>query len=71
MRNSLPRLQNATRLSRLAIAPHTPIGSKHEPVPAVTSQVPPLTLLLAQDEAEPTQTTVIRHEAKWRIPKDP
>ena len=31
--------------------------------------VPPLTLLLAPNEAKPTQTTVIQHGAKWRIPK--
>ena len=52
-----------------ATAPYTPIGSKHEPVPPVTGQVPPLTLLLAPHEAKPTQTAVIRHRAKWRIPK--
>ena len=52
-----------------ATAPYTPIGSKHEPVPPVTGQVPPLTLVLAPNEAKPTQTTVIRHKAKWRIPK--
>ena len=49
--------------------PHTPTGSKHEPVPRVMGPVPPLTLLLAPNEAKPTQTTVIHHEAKWRIPK--
>ena len=31
--------------------------------------VPPLTLLLAPNEAKTTQTTVIHHGAKWRIPK--
>ena len=48
-----------------ATAPYTPAGSKQEPVPLVTGKVPPLTLLLAK----PTQTTVIRHGARWRIPK--
>ena len=42
-----------------ATAPRTPIGSKHQP----------LTLLLAPNEAKPTQTTTIRHDIKWRIPK--
>ena len=32
--------------------------------------VPPLTLLLASNNAKPTQTTVIHHGTKWRIPKD-
>ena len=49
--------------------PYAPTGSKHEPVPPVTGPVPPLTLLLAPNEAKPTQTTVIHHGAKWRIPK--
>ena len=49
--------------------PYAPHGSKHEPVPPVTGLVPPLTLLLAPNEAKPTQTTVIHHGAKWRIPK--
>ena len=31
--------------------------------------VPPLTLLLPPNEAKPTQTTVIHHGAKWRIPE--
>ena len=35
----------------------------------MTGPVPPLTLLLAPNEAKPTQTTVIHHGAKWRIPK--
>ena len=51
-----------------ARAPSTPTGSKHEPVPPVTGQVPPLTLLLAPNEAKPTQTSVIRRGAMWRIP---
>ena len=49
--------------------PYAPTGSKHEPVPPVTGLVPPLTLLLAPNEAKPTQPTVIHHGAKWRIPK--
>ena len=36
--------------------PYAPNGSKHEPVPPVTGPVPPLTLLLAPNEAKPTQT---------------
>ena len=52
-----------------ATPPYTPTSSKHEPVPPVTCPVPPLTLLLAPNEAKPTQTTVIHHEAEWRIPK--
>ena len=52
-----------------ATPPYAPTGSKHEPVPPVTGSVPPLTLLLAPNEAKPTQTTVIHHGAKWRIPK--
>ena len=35
----------------------------------MTGPVPPLTLLLAPTEAKPTQTTIIHHGAKWRIPK--
>ena len=45
-----------------ATPPYAPTGSKHEPVPPVTGPVPPLTLLLAPNEAKPTQTTVIHHE---------
>ena len=52
-----------------ATPPYAPSGSKHEPVPPVTGPVPTLTLLLARHEAKPTQTTVIHHGAKWRIPK--
>ena len=52
-----------------ATPPYTPSGSKHEAVPPVTGPVPPLILLLAQNEAKPTQTTVIHCRAKWRIPK--
>ena len=52
-----------------ATPPYTPTGSKHEPVPPVTGPVPPLTLLLARNEAKPTQTTVIHQGAKWRRPK--
>ena len=52
-----------------ATPPYAPTDSKHEPVPLVTGPVPPLTLLLAPNEAKPTQTTVIHHGAKWRIPK--
>ena len=52
-----------------ATPPYAPTGSKHEPVPPVMGPVPPLTLLLAPNEAKPTQTTVIHHGAKWRIPK--
>ena len=37
--------------------------------PPSTGPVPPLTLLLAPNEAKPTQTTVIHHGTKWRIPK--
>ena len=52
-----------------ATRPYAPTGSKHEPVSPVTGPVPPITLLLAPYEAKPTQTTVIHHGAKWRIPK--
>ena len=52
-----------------ATPPDTPTGWKHEPVPPVTGPVPPLTLLLAPNAAKPTQTTIIHHGAKWRIPK--
>ena len=52
-----------------ATPPCAPTGSKHGPVPPVKGPVPPLTLLLAPHEAKPTQTTVIHHGAKWRIPK--
>ena len=52
-----------------ATPPCAPTGSKHEPVPPVAGPVPPLTLPLAPNEAKPTQTTVIHHGAKWRIPK--
>ena len=52
-----------------AAPPYAPTGSEHEPVPPVTGPVPPLTLLLASNEAKPTQTTVIQHGAEWRIPK--
>ena len=52
-----------------ASPPYTPGGSKHKPVPPVTGPVPPLPLLLAPNDAKPTQTTVIHHEAKWRIQK--
>ena len=52
-----------------ATPPYAPTGSKHEPVTPVTGPVPPLTLLLALNEAKPTQTTVIHQGAKQRIPK--
>ena len=52
-----------------ATPPYAPNDSKHEPVPPVMGPVPPLTLLLAQNEAKPTQTTVILHGAKWRVPR--
>ena len=52
-----------------ATPPPAPTGSKHEPVLPVTGPVQPLTLLLAPNEAKPTQTTVIHHGAKWCIPK--
>ena len=52
-----------------ATPPYAPSGLKHEPVSPVTDAVPPLTLLLALNEAKPTQTTVIHHGAKWCIPK--
>ena len=52
-----------------ATEPYTPTGSKHKPVPLVTSQVPPLTLLLSPNKAKPTQTTVIHHGAQWGIRK--
>ena len=52
-----------------ATPPYAPNGSKHEPVPPVMGPVPPLTLLLAPNEAKPTQTTVIHRGAKWRISK--
>ena len=57
-----PRLISAT-------PPYAPTSSKHEPVPPVTGAVPPLTLLLAPNEAKPTQTTVIHQGAKWHILK--
>ena len=40
-----------------ATPPYAPTGSKHEPVPPVKGPVPPLTLLLAPNEAKRTQTT--------------
>ena len=52
-----------------ATPPCAPTGSKHEPVPPLTGPVPPLTLLVALHEGKPTQTGVIHHGAKWRIPK--
>ena len=52
-----------------ATPPYAPTGWQHEPVPPVTGQVPPLTLLLDPNEAKTTQTTVIHHGAEWRIPK--
>ena len=52
-----------------ATPPYAPTGWKHEPVPPVAGPVPPLTLLLALNEAKPTQTTLIHYGAKWRIPK--
>ena len=52
-----------------ATAPYIPVGSKQGPVPPVTGKIPPLTLPLAPNEANPTQTTVIRHGATWRTPK--
>ena len=52
-----------------ATPPYTATDSKHEPVPPVTGPVAPLTLPLAPNEAKHTETTVIHHEAKWRIPK--
>ena len=52
-----------------ATPPYAHTGWKHETVPPVTGPVPPLTLLLAPNEAKPMQTTVIHHGAKWRIPK--
>ena len=52
-----------------ATPPYAPNGSKHEPIPPLTGPVPPLTILLALNEAKTTQTTVIHHGAKWRIPK--
>ena len=52
-----------------ATPPYAPTGSKHEPVPPGTGPVPPLTLLLAPNEAKPTKTTVIHQGAKWRIQK--
>ena len=52
-----------------ATPPYAPTGSKHEPVPPVAGPVPPLTLLLAPNEAKHTQTTGIHRRAKWRIPK--
>ena len=52
-----------------ATPPYAPTGSTHEPVHPVAGLVPPLTLLLAPNEAKPTPTTVIHHGAKWRIRK--
>ena len=52
-----------------ATPPSTPNGWKHEPVPPLPGPVPPLIILLDPNEAKPTQTTVIHHGAKWRIPK--
>ena len=57
------------RCSVPATAPYTRIGLKHEPNPPLTGQVPLLTLPLTSSEAKPTRTTIIRHGAKWRIPK--
>ena len=51
------------------MAPYTPVGSKEEPVPQVTGTVPPLTILFVRNESKTTQTTVIRHGAKWPTPK--
>ena len=45
--------------------PYAPTGSKHEPVPPVTGPVPPLTLLLAPNEAKPTQTH--RHPPRGKM----
>ena len=52
-----------------ATLPYTTTVSKHEPGPPVRGPVPPLTLLLAPNDAKPTQTTVIHQGAKSRIPK--
>ena len=52
-----------------ATPPYAPTGLKHKPLLPVAGPVPPLTLLLALNEAKPKQTTVIDHGAKWRIPK--
>ena len=52
-----------------ATPPYAPTSSTHKPLPPVAGPVPPLSLLLAPNEAKPTQTTVICHGAKWRIPK--
>ena len=52
-----------------ATALYTAISSKHEPVPPVTGQILPLTLLLAQNKAKPTQTALIRNGAEWHIPE--
>ena len=52
-----------------AAVPYTPIGWRQECISPVTGKVPPLTLLLASNEAKSTQTTIIHHGAKWRISK--
>ena len=62
-----------------AAIPYTPIRRKQEPVPPATGKVRPLTLLLARNEARPTQTTVIHHRQScaynymtpWDIPVVP
>ena len=52
-----------------ATPPYTPIGLKHEPILQVMGQVPPLTLLLAPNDAKPRQATLICHGARSRIAK--
>ena len=69
MRAAYPDFKNPHPGPIPATQPYAPTGSEHEPVPPVTGPVPPLTLLLAPNEAKPTHTTVIHHGAKWRIRK--
>ena len=67
--SSLPRLQKKappTHPSNTALRTQR---LKTRTCHPVTDPVPPLTLLLAPNEAKATQTTVIHHGAQWRIPK--
>ena len=51
-----------------ATPPYALNGSKHEPVPRLTGPVPPLTLLVAPNEAKTTQTTIIHQRSPTRSP---
>ena len=69
MKTAYPDFRAQHPCTVLATAPCTPVGSKQEHVPLGTGKVPQLTLLWAPNEANPTQTTVIRDGGKWCIPK--